>query len=122
MIKKNTLIFFAVIVVSFVVLNVFYDKYLDKQARKNYVAIYNTALNGKLSYLSVSAGSTYIRISEGEDKYAFIPHNITPGENQIFYTLARIGDSVIKHEKSDTITLITADKKSHQFTFSKPVR
>lgn len=77
---------------------------------------FNTAdLAGTITYLSQSAGSTYIRVSGKDTKYMFIPNNSTQGGSH-FYTVAQKGDSIIKPPFQDTLYLIKTDE-IHPFTF-----
>ncbi|ELR68107.1 hypothetical protein C900_00945 [Fulvivirga imtechensis AK7] len=103
------------IVVSVLLLLIYLQLERLERAESQYEKFNQASLEGRISFLEASVGLVYIKIEEDSEKYAFMPLEIAP--NQLgFYSIADLGDSIVKRPYSDTLKLIKNDK-SYYYTF-----
>ncbi|RFS23491.1 hypothetical protein DVR12_10790 [Chitinophaga silvatica] len=108
MVKKIwVIIFLALVVVSAIL----YQSIKVKQrAKRNFDHFYNSDLNGKISDITVSVGVVYFKLDKGDEQYGFIPITSELNNNMPFFNTARIGDSIVKPVKSDTLKIIKGNQ------------
>ena len=91
-------------------------------AQKNYIYIHKVAFNGRLKYVDHESIHQNTFAIEGDTiKYKANLISISHHGAKGFYWFAQNGDSIIKAQNSDTVTLIKSNSnEQYYYTFPKP--
>lgn len=89
-----------------------------KYTQKIFNIFYNDNLNGRITEIRGSAGITYFRLDNKDGEVYGLAAIANTVEHTSFSSIARVGDSVAKPSKSDTIKVLK-NGRVYAFTFHK---
>jgi hypothetical protein len=101
--KNQSKTIFLICAVFFIGIAIFFS---SKKAQNNGAIFQNANINGKITYLGSTNGTSTFKVEDKAEKYFFL--SISSPENDFipFYEIAEIGDSVIKKAKAKELILI----------------
>ena len=101
--KNQSKIIFLGCAVFFMGIAIFFS---SKRAQNNGAIFQNANINGTITYLGSTNGTSTFKIDEKPEKYFFLSISSPENDFMPFYEIAEIGDSVLKKAKAKELILI----------------
>ncbi|SFG67556.1 hypothetical protein [Pontibacter chinhatensis] len=114
--KKPYLVAAALLV--FISFNFWNHVRVKEKGKRESELFYTSAINGKITNVSASAGAVYFKVENSEEKYMFIPTPVTGNQKKRFSAFATKGDSISKPAYATYLKLYKGGKV-YTFSFSK---
>ena len=92
--KKPYLVAAALLV--FISFNIWNHVRVKEKGKRESELFYTSAINGKITNVSASAGAVYFKVENREEKYMFIPTPVSGKKEERFSAFATRGDSISK--------------------------
>jgi hypothetical protein len=109
--------FFTICIYALLLLVVATFIYDNWRNSKNRIYFNAASIEGSINKISTRKALVIVSIDNDTNVYSFVP--IIANNGLIFERLAEKGDTLIKLENSDIITLIKRDGEKYEFKFKK---
>lgn len=110
------------LIIVFVVIAVIYimtaNYFGSRRTKQEFLKFDNSEINGDIKDVYFKHHGVGFKITGINEEFIFYPNTSDLNDNKIFDHLAKIGDRVFKSKNSDTLTLISNDKK-YKYTFQR---
>jgi hypothetical protein len=118
MTKKSKIILFFILALVAIVYIALAQYYGNRRAKKQYDLFFNSNLIGSLEYVDIKFHGVAFKLIKDKNEYVFYPNTSRLNDMKIFYQFAKVGDSILKPIKSDTLVLVK-NHKPMKYTFHK---
>jgi hypothetical protein len=114
--RRSILIFaFGIIAVIYILTANYFG---GKRTKQEFLKFDNSEIDGVIRDVYVKHYGAGFKISGDNEEFIFYPYTSDLNDKKIFEHLAKSGDRIIKSKNSDTLTLISNDKK-YKYTFQR---
>ena len=113
--RTNLIIVFGIIAVIYILTANYFG---NKRRKLEFIKFDNSKINGVVKDVYIKHHGVGFKIDKENEEFIFYPYTSDLNDNKIFDHLAKRGDRIIKSRNSDTLTLISNDKK-YKYTFQK---
>jgi len=90
----------------------------EKRTKQEFLKFDNSEIDGVIKDVYIKHHGVGFKIAGENEEFIFYPNTSELNENKIFNHLAKSGDRILKSQNSDTLTLITNEKK-YKYTFQQ---
>jgi hypothetical protein len=114
--RRNILIIaFGIIAVIYILTANYFG---GKRTKQEFLKFDNSEINGVIKDIYIKHHAVGFKISGDNEEYIFNPYTSDLNDKKIFDHLAKSGDRIIKNKNSDTLILISNDRK-YKYTFQR---
>lgn len=94
------------VIVSLIVLAICQQIKIKNDAKHGYSLIEKKSLSGKITWVDTSSGLSSVYLDNETEKFRFTPIAIDINKKKDFFSIAKIGDSIVKRSHCDTLILV----------------
>lgn len=113
--RNIVIIVFGIIAVIYILTANYFG---GKRTRQEFLKFDNSEIDGVIKDVYIKHHGVGFKIAGENEEFIFHPNTSELNENKIFDHLAKNGDRIFKNQNSDTLTLISNDKK-YKYTFQR---